>query len=160
MGRSALEFSQENINLYLLRRIGHFDDHLPAVHLGLVDYLCTNIVTSGITLPSSITGRKNPKMIVRFNHLILIKKSKPAIGFQQALNHKHNVWPASVIFVENKAYRTLKCPNQHSRNIFGDLLAFPQNHHVTSDQIRPGYLAVKVDTENRPIQASSNLLYM
>lgn len=83
-----------------------------------------------------------------------------AILFKHALNDKHHIGTARIVFIEYDGHWTLKRPGQQSRLETGNLLAIFQCDYVFSDQVEAADVAVQIDPQTRPIEACRHLFNM
>ncbi len=133
-------------------------DQRPAVHLGLVDLLCAVIQPGGVAQANSVGGGEQAEVWVRRDDLVLIQQRQLAVMLQYALDHKHHIGAASIIFVKHNRNRVAQRPRQDAFVEFRDLLAVFQLDRVFTNQVNPGDVAVQVHPHRRPVQPRRNLL--
>ena len=125
--------------------------------LRLVERLGAGIEAAGVAQPGGIGGSEQAKRRVWGDHPILVQQGEATLGFEQALDHEHHVWPAGVVFVEHQGHRPFQGPDQDAGDELGDLTALAQHHHVTPDQVGAGDMAIQVHAHTGPVQARGHL---
>ena len=85
------------------------------------------------------------------NHLIAIKKGQLAIDFENALNHKHHIGTASVIFIKYQRNRILQRPWQNPFAEFGNLFAITKHDGIFADQVNAADMAIQIDPDTGPV---------
>ena len=91
-------------------------------------------------------------------HPVIVQQGEVTLGFQDSLNHEHDVWAAGVVFVKDNRAGVPHCPGQHAFAELGYLLAITQDDGVTANEVDPADVAVQVDAHQGPVQACGHLL--
>ena len=91
---------------------------------------------------------------------ILVKQGQLTLGLKHALDHKHNIRTASVIFVEHQRRRRLQRPRQQAFAKFGYLHAVAQHNGVATDQVDTADMRIEIDADAWPFQPRCNLFDM
>ncbi len=150
-------FGQNDIGFCINRKIVQRGHQRPTVHLGLVDLLGAVIQAGSVAQAHSVCSGKQTEIGMRFDDFVLIQQGQLAVCFQNALNDKHHVCTARIIFVEHNGHRVAQGPRQNAFVEFGDLFAILELDGVFADQIDPADVAIKVHTHSGPVQAGGNL---
>ncbi len=105
-------------------------------------------------------GREEPEGGVGADHPLLVEERQAAGHLQHALDHEHHVGPAGIVLVEDERDIVLQRPGQDAVLEGGDLLAVLQHDRVLADEVDARDVAVEVDPDAGPVQASGDLLDM
>src|SRR5690242_384546 len=97
---------------------------------------------------------------MRLDYFALVEQREPPRCLQHALDDKHHVRTAGIIFIETERDIILQSPGQNALAKFSDLLAILDHDGVLADQVDAANVAVEVDTNARPIEPGRNLLDM
>ena len=110
-----------------------------------------------VALTNRVGSGKQAELRVRCDDPVLVQQSELAVAFQHALNDKHHVGAARVVFVKYQGHRPLQCPGHDAFLKFSDLLAAFQDHGVAANKVKPADVAVQVDAHTGPVQARCHL---
>jgi hypothetical protein len=102
--------------------------------------------------------REEAEIGVGADHPVLVEQGQLTAGLQHALDDKHHVRAAGVVFVEHQGDRALQGPRKNAFAELGDLLAVLQDDGVLADQVDTRDVAVEVDPHQRPVQPGGDLL--
>ena len=132
----------------------------PAVHLALVDLLRAVIEPGRIPKAYCVRGGEQAEVWVGCDHFVLIEQGEFAVNLQHALDNKHHVGAAGIVFVEYDGCGIAQRPRQDAFLEFGHLHAVAQFDCVLADKIDPADVAVEVDAHTGPIETACNLFDM
>ena len=118
------------------------------------------IKTGRVTQADRVGRSKQTEGRVRGDDLVLVKQGQFAIGFQNALDHEHNVGATCIVFVKDDGAGVAQRPRQDTFLKLGDLLAVTQFDGVLTDQVDTADVAVEVDAHTGPVQTRGNLFDM
>src|SRR5258706_3887033 len=147
LGLITFHLREHDVHLVLVWKVIQGHDNGPAVHLTLVDLLRAVAEHRRIAEADRIRRREQPESWVRPDHAALIEKRKLSLHFEHALDYKHHVRTARVIFVKHKSGIGLQCPRQNALAKLGYLLAVADNDGVFSHEVDAAHVAVEVDTD-------------
>ncbi|MCY1300033.1 hypothetical protein D9M70_495910 [compost metagenome] len=143
-----------------MRQVVQRRDDRPTVHLRLVDLLRAVVEAGGVAEADGVGGRKQAEGRVRTDDAALVEQRQAAGGFENPLDHEHDVRTAGIVFVEDECDIVLVGPGQDAVLELGDLQAVLDDDRVLADEIDTADMAVEVDAHARPVEAGSDLLDM
>ena len=95
---------------------------------------------------------------MRPHHPILVEQGEFAVDLEDALDHEHHVRPAGIVLVEDQRRRVLQRPGQQAFAKLGHLYPVSNHDRVFADQVNAADVAVEVDANAGPVEASGHLL--
>ena len=133
-------------------------DHVPAVHLALVDLLGAVIQPGRVAEADRVGGGEQAEARVRLDDPVLVEQGEPPLHLQHALDHEHHVRPARVVLVEHERARVLQRPGQDALAELRHLLAILQDNGVLADEVDAADVAIEIDPDAGPVEPRRHLL--
>lgn len=160
---AAVEFSDfagDDFQLIFGSQVIQHCYDIPAIHLPLVDGLRAVVNTGGVAEANGVGSGEQAEIGVWRDDAILVEQGKFAVGFEDALDDKHHVGPACIIFIKHQCDRACESPGQNPLAEFGDLFAVFERNDVAANKVGAADMAVEIDADTRPVQACGDLLDM
>ena len=108
----------------------------------MVDLLGAVIQACRVAQTYGVGGREQTEIFVWRDDFVLIQKGQFAVMFQHALDHKHHIRAARIIFIKDNRNRVAQGPRQDAFVEFGNLNTIFQFDRVFADQVNPADVAV------------------
>ena len=98
----------------------------------MVEALRAEIQAIEIALANRVASGKQAELRMRAYDAVLVQQGKLPIALKHALDHKHHIGPASVVFIKDQRHRPLQGPRHDAPLKLSDLLAFAQHYCVAA----------------------------